>query len=82
MIQMNFMPGRREVWENEGNLVCNLLGYVKTSFIQSLSFYVFVPYWITDPQNANRRGVDERHCSLCQQRGDAKPTVSLTYCYW
>ncbi|XP_026999674.2 histone-lysine N-methyltransferase 2B isoform X1 [Tachysurus fulvidraco] len=27
-----------------------------------------------DPQNANRRGVDERHCSLCQQRGDAKPT--------
>lgn len=27
-----------------------------------------------DPQNINRCGVDERHCSLCQQQGDAKPT--------
>ncbi|XP_058261285.1 histone-lysine N-methyltransferase 2B isoform X2 [Hemibagrus wyckioides] len=27
-----------------------------------------------DPQNVSRCGADERHCSLCQQQGDAKPT--------
>ncbi|XP_053087349.1 histone-lysine N-methyltransferase 2B isoform X3 [Pangasianodon hypophthalmus] len=27
-----------------------------------------------EPQSISRCGVDERHCSLCQQQGDAKPT--------